>query len=160
MAHMASIISSASHPLIRRVRELLSDARRREVEGLFVVEGTKIAREALEEPEKVEQALIAADLIESGRLADLVERLRERSIPCSLFRGAALRAAQDSDAPQGIVLLVRMSARSLDAATEGQRDPLVVLAWQIQDPGNLGAILRAAEAAGACSVITVAGGAD
>jgi len=157
---MERTIRSRSHPLVRRVTGLLRDAGRREEERCFVVEGRRLASEALGSSLHVELALIASDLLRDDTARPLCEAILDRGIECRSLSGGALRAAQDADAPQGVALVVRMPEADLDRVANSDGDRLVVVAWHVQDPGNLGAIIRAAEAAGASGVVTTRGGAD
>lgn len=159
---MTEPIRSASNPLIRRVRALLDDPARRAEEKRFVVEGPKLASEALASGLPVERALVEAARLDDPpdtAIAPILEALRAREVPVTPIARGALRAAQDADAPKGVVLLVGRPEARLDALLAGGA-PLLAVAWRIQDPGNLGAILRCAEAAGADGVVTVSGGAD
>jgi len=157
---MTACIRSASNPLIRRVRALLTDPARRAAEGVFVLEGPKLAQEALDAGVRIEQAFVDEALLDGKPLLPILEALRGRGVPITPLGGGALRAAQDADAPQGLALLVGLPRMEFSALAVRGADAILAVAWRIQDPGNLGAIIRSAEAAGASGVAVVAGGAD
>jgi TrmH family RNA methyltransferase len=74
---------------------------------------------------------------------------------------ATLDALQDARSPQPIVLLVKRSDVGIETVFERSRGiPLVVVACGMQDPGNLGSVLRTAEAAGATGFAATPGGAE
>jgi TrmH family RNA methyltransferase len=68
---------------------------------------------------------------------------------------------QDARSPQPVMLVVRRAAASVASVLAGRGGvPLVVIAWGVQDPGNLGGIVRSADAAGATGLIATGGSAD
>lgn len=129
-------ISSPSNPTLARVRGLLARRDRRAAEGAFVVEGARAV----------------ADALEAG-VAPLLVLVREDARPpAGLPHGTEIRevAAKAFDAlsdvvhSQGVLAVVPMPALAPDAA----RTPLVLVVDRLRDPGNLGALLRAAAGAG------------
>jgi TrmH family RNA methyltransferase len=74
---------------------------------------------------------------------------------------ATLDALQDSRSPQPVVLVVGRTPPTLDAVVGGTKGPrLLVVACGVQDPGNLGALLRTADAAGATGFVATEGSAS
>lgn len=144
------VLRSPSNPLLKDVRRailrgaLTSD-------GCCVAEGFNLLEEALRSDCRLE-AVLAAESVRSTveshvrRLAGL----RVVVLPDSLFD--ELSGAQ---APQGVMALVRPPQWSLEQLFRGK--PLVVALDGIQDPGNAGAVIRAAEAFGATGVLLVKG---
>src|SRR5262245_45722683 len=131
---MTEPIRSASNPLIRRVRALLDDPARRAEENVVVVEGPKLASEALASGLPVERALVDPALLDETSdpaIARIRDALRERAVPVTPIARGALRAAQDADAPQGVVLLVGRPEARLDGLLSGGV-PLLAVAWKMQ----------------------------
>ncbi len=148
-----------THPVIRRVRALRRDARRREEEGVFLAEGIHLAQEALRAGAGVELALVSSllDRVPEGREIRL--GLEKGDIPIEETSESLLDSLQDARSPQPILLVVRRIFR--DPVLEGRPGvPLIVVAHGVQDPGNLGSILRTAHAAGATGFIATGDGAD
>jgi TrmH family RNA methyltransferase len=105
----------------------------------------------------VETLVYAPDLLVSERAKALVDQIDPgRHLVLS---GDVFRTLSDRDQPQGIAVVVRIEDRSIIDICSGLRsgsEPLlVVVAHQLQDPGNLGSIIRTADAAGATGVIVV-----
>ena len=129
-------ISSLKNPRVQAWRSLKERKGRREL-GCFLVEGRKMVAEALSSGFTVaavlvdENRLTEFDLPDGGRLPDNAFALPEH----------VLAAVCDTKTPQGIAAVVRMA----EPGTPGQR--LVALDG-VQDPGNVGTIIRTADAAG------------
>ena len=129
----------------------------RQREGRFLVEGIRIVGEALASSAPLETLVYAPDLIVSERARSLVEMVDPDHR--LVLSGDVFRSLSDRDQPQGIAAVVRMEDRPLaDLCSSSwleDRSLLVVVAYQLQDPGNLGSIIRTADAAGATGVIVV-----
>ena len=128
--------------------------RRSPLEGdaLAVVEGPKLVREACRSGLEVEEILVASSKLAAFREEDW-----------SAMSGAELcgvsdrlfHSLSDTVTSQGILAVVRIPAASLDSLLTGE--PLLLLAHQVQDPGNLGTLARSAEAFGAAALLLTTG---
>jgi TrmH family RNA methyltransferase len=151
---------SRTHPLARRLRALRGDADLRDAEGVFVAEGVHLATEALAAGAVIEAAVVSPRLSESSEGRDLARRLQEAGILAHVSSEATLDGLQDTRSPQPIVLIVRREPVSLDAVLTGRGGtPLLVVACGVQEPGNLGALLRTADAAAATGFLATPGSA-
>jgi TrmH family RNA methyltransferase len=122
----------------------------------------------LEGPKLVEEALLAAasvvDTVVSPRAesVDLVRRLlvrlTEQGVPIHRMDASLVASLSEAETSQGVVALARRPVFDEDRIFGGV--PLVVVAVGIQDPGNLGGLLRTAEAAGASGAYLTEGTAD
>lgn len=149
-----------THPLVRRLRALRDDRAARDREDVLVAEGIHLAAAALDAGIAIEGALVGEDLLATPEGRALEARLRSAA-PVHRASASILDAVQDARAPQPVVVLARRPPAGLAGAIAGRGGPaLVVVACGIQDPGNLGAIVRTADAAGATGLITLRGGAD
>ena len=133
-----------NNPEIRRLRHLLGGRNARRDEGVYVVEGPKLVAEA-----------VAAGVEFGGVFAD--ERLMDDFPAATLVRAGVLDNVGSTETPQPVFALVRLRSASL-ADLRGA--PLVLVAAGVSDPGNLGTMLRSAEAAGAAGLVTTAGSVD
>jgi len=143
-------VDSVKNPLIQRLRALKS-AEGRMAEGLFLVEGEKMMREAM--------ALLtpAAALFEEDRdFGDLPEALSSRGARVLAVPRRVLEAVCDTKTPQGACAAFT-PPKPLDLAHPPRR---IVALDGVQDPGNLGTIWRTADAAGFEALITGPGCAD
>jgi TrmH family RNA methyltransferase len=152
---------SRTHPVARRLRALKGDPALREKEGVFVAEGIHLALEALRANAAIEAAVVSPRLSESDEGRELVHRLRTAVVALHETSDATLDGLQDARAPQPVVLIVRREPVSLETALTGRGGPaLLVVACGVQEPGNLGALLRTADAAGATGFVATPGSAS
>jgi len=147
-----------NHPALRRLRALRRDPARRREEGVFVAEGLHLAQEALDAGAEIELALGSPRLALTPEGRALLGVLESAGVPYLETSEAAIETAQDARSPQPVVCVVR--ARVVDLQASLERASLVVLACGVQDPGNLGAILRTADAAGADLLLADGASAD
>lgn len=124
-------ITSRKNPLIQQVRKLLASRKAREEAGLFVGDGTKLLEEAVRYCPGLRTVILSEDV--SVRLPDSVRVVRvSRDVMCY---------ASAMEAPQGVVFLCELPPEEPVKAQGG-----MLLLDGIQDPGNLGTILRTADA--------------
>lgn len=145
------LISSLQNPRIKAIRRLRMRKYRLR-EGLYVIEGIRIVEAALEANAPVELLVYAPELLVSERAQALLQEhatLEQMAVTPEVFGSLS-----DREAPQGIAAVVRTSQTAL-TDLEPRNDLLIVVAWQLQTPGNLGAIIRTADAAGADAVVVV-----
>lgn len=147
----AELITSLRNPRIKMLRSL-RQRKYRYREGVYLIEGIRIVEEALVSGAIPETLVYAPDLLVSERAQTLVEQVpQERRLAVSkkVFGSLSHR-----DAPQGIAAVLPIDDQSLESVPLSP-DLLVVVAYQVRDPGNLGSIIRTADAAGATAVVVV-----
>lgn len=144
-------ITSFKNPKAKFLRSLRM-RKYRQREGCFLIEGIRIVEEALACSAQVEMIVYAPDLLVSQRAKALVERVG-RAQRLALSNDVFCRLSE-REGPQGIAAVVHVEDRSL-AAIPLSDDMLVIVAYQLRDPGNLGSIIRTADAVGATGVIVV-----
>ncbi|MDE2922288.1 MAG: RNA methyltransferase [Acidobacteriota bacterium] len=147
------MIRSRSNPQVRTIRRLRSAHGRRNAD-LLLLEGTHLATAAAEAGLTLRHLLVTADF--RARHAELVDRVEHESgTRATSIDPERLREQADADAPQGIAAIVEPPRTWKTAqSTAPALDPgLHLYADSIQDPGNLGAMARSAEAAGAASLL-------
>jgi TrmH family RNA methyltransferase len=131
-----------------RLLTLARDLKRRkarERQQLFVCEGVRSVEELLRSPLTVRGALIAPQVHEAPRGADILRLLGERNVELAEVDAREFASAAETESPQGVLAIAEVPARSLDALARGDRVRLLVLDG-VQDPGNVGTILRTAAA--------------
>ena len=145
-------ISSAKNPAIQRFRDAAVGA----LDGVMLAEGVRLVGEGLDAGLPVLEAAVSPRLGDA-RLRERLQHAARTFLDCSdevLARMSAL------ETPQGVAVLFERPAREeQDLLGEGLA-PLVVVAAGVRDPGNLGSLIRTAEAAGATGCITMRGGAE
>ena len=138
-------ITSAQNPKIKNLLLLQEKSKARREQGLFVVEGRRELEHALEAGFRARTVFvcpeIAGDFVIPGLTGNLIE------IPEALYKKVAYR-----EGTEGVVAEMEVQERRLEDLQLGER-PLVVVLESVEKPGNLGAVLRSADAARADAVI-------
>ncbi len=141
-------IRSASHPLLKRVRAAATGRER----GVILLEGDRLVDEARALELGLETVLVSEE--REQRLREL----RDAGLPVRAVRAGLLEAASRMKTPPGCMALApEPRTRTVDDLP-GEGETLLAAAAGIQDPGNLGALARTAEAAGAAALVVTAGG--
>ena len=146
---MESELPAASQGTLRAARRLL---RRKERESArrFLAEGRQAISEALRRPRTVVGLIVADDGVDRHR--DLLEIASGAGVKTSVAPGRAVAELAGTVTPQGLIAICRM----LDVPTSealGAQPRLVVFCDQVRDPGNLGTVIRCADAFGADAVL-------
>ena len=137
------MITSTSNGQVKQAAALAKRAKERRQTGLFVVEGRKMYEEAPEE--WVEKVYVTEHYIEEYGQP-------KGSCPWETVTEDVMRAMADTQTPQGILALVRQPRWKMEDVWRGEK-PHMIFLETLQDPGNLGTILRAGEGAGLTGVI-------
>ena len=124
-------ITARKNPLLQQVRKLVSSRREREQTGLFVADGTKLLQEALRWYPAVDTVILS-----DGVEMDIPETVRLVRVPQEV-----MESISPMQTPQGALFLCRLPEK-----TPFEPKPGMLLLDGLQDPGNLGTILRTADA--------------
>jgi RNA methyltransferase, TrmH family len=147
------VVKSRANPLVKRLRAL------RERRGsLMLLEGVKLVEEALAAGIAVREVAASPRAERHQRGRTLLRSLEARSVPVRWLDEPILASLSEVEASQGIVALAERPR--FDEASVFRNPALVVVAIGVQNPGNLGALLRTAEAAGASGALLTTGCAD
>ena len=128
---MEQRITSRKNPLLQQVKKLLSSRKAREEAGLFVSDGTKLLAEAVQYFDGLETVILS-----DGVDASVPEQVKVIRVP-----GDVMESISPMQSPQGALFLCRLPEN-----TPLQPKAGTLLLDGIQDPGNLGTILRTADA--------------
>src|SRR5262249_5014600 len=143
-------ISSPRNALIRQIRAL-HGRKERERSGRYLAEGLRIVTEAVQVRAPIELLLVAPDLLTSPSARALVAQQERAGTRTLTVTDEVFRSISGRERPIGLAAVVRQRWQPLpDAVTAGDY-------WAaldaVQDPGNLGTILRSADAAGSAGLI-------
>lgn len=131
----------------------------RERQGLFVTEGVRATEELLRSPLAITGALVAPQLVEAPRGARLLDDLRARGVRVEEVSERDFASAAETDSPQGILAIGSIPTRALPVPTAA--GPVRVLVLDaLQDPGNVGTIVRTAAALGVHATVALPGTVD
>ncbi|MEN2737849.1 RNA methyltransferase [Microbacterium sp. X-17] len=144
------MLENPRSPRVRAVAKLTKRSARVET-GLFLLEGPQAVREALVyRPETLRELFATPSAVE--RHPDVRAAARQAGVEVVLASEAVLEGMADTVTPQGVVAVAKQFPTALDAIFSAS-PRLVAICEEVRDPGNLGTIIRAADAAGADAVI-------
>jgi len=148
---MAARLTSPSNPRIKQVRKL-RDRRERQETGLYYVEGVRLVTEAISVGVPVDTLIIAPDLLTSEGACRMVDEYQAGGgsvveVDAVLFKSISLK-----EGPQGLAAVVRQAwSRLVDVPGLNEGDWVAL--DSVQDPGNVGTILRTHDAVGGVGMI-------
>ncbi|HJU67971.1 MAG TPA: RNA methyltransferase [Gemmatimonadaceae bacterium] len=131
----------------------------RERQSLFVAEGVRAVEELLASSLEVVGALVTAESSSAERLAKVRAAFEDRRVALTEVSERDFLSASDTDTPQGVLAVAKIPDRSLTSVTLTERGRMLVLD-AIQDPGNVGTILRTAAAFDVTATVAMPGTVD
>lgn len=146
------MLSSPRSPVVRAVARLKQRTARSET-GLFLLEGPQALRDAIAADASLDQVFFTEQAAQKH--PELMDAANAQYVPCS---EEALDRMADTRTPQGFVATARQFPRRLDTALSGAKR--IAILHEIRDPGNLGTVLRVADAAGFDAVVVTADSVD
>ncbi|MBN9610476.1 MAG: hypothetical protein BGO26_08535 [Actinobacteria bacterium 69-20] len=155
---MPDLVTSFANPIVKRYRALAARKVRRR-ESCFVVEGLQPVWRAVASPWDIDTLIVAPDLLTNEAARRMVDGQREAGCPVLSVSREVFAHLSDRDGPAGLAAIVRGSVDGVERFRPPSGRPVVAL-HQVGNPGNIGAILRSADAAGAGGVMLVGACAD
>ena len=147
------MITSTSSSQVKHVMSLLSKAKERKKNNEYVVEGIRMVSEV---PEDSLVKIYMSERFQNNNPEYARELLRKQGITADMIEIVAdnvFDRMSQTQTPQGIMAVVRMSDTDLEGILSDKRNPLLLIIENLQDPGNLGTIVRMAEGAGVTGII-------
>lgn len=137
----------------------LHQRKERNRRGEFVAEGVRLVEAAVDSGWPILFCLATEEALANQRVKKIVSRLEREKCPIYLVSETAYKKAAATESPQGILLVMKTSSLSLSALPV-KGNPFFVVLDCLQDPGNVGTILRTADAAGCAGAIATEGTVD
>jgi len=154
------VVTSSQNPEVKLYRSLLRK-RGRDKKGLIPLEGIRLIEEAAWKQARLHSIIYSEELLKNERGRKLLEDIQHNQPQAKVLNVSRniLKEASDTENPQGIVASAVPPESSLSQLALKKR-PLTIVAAGIQDPGNLGTIIRTASAASAAGVVVTRGTVD
>jgi RNA methyltransferase, TrmH family len=144
------LITSRDNSLLRQARSV----RDGKIDHLIFIEGLRLSEEALRSELSIEAVIFSEEIARKEKAAGVIEELSRTTSRIASVSEKLLESISYTKTPQGIVVLARRPEENVDRLTSALTvNSLLVVLHQINNPVNVGAILRTAEAAGATGVI-------
>lgn len=150
------MITSMSNPRMKEVQQLLKKAKVRRESGLFAVEGIKMFREA--PGDRIEKVYVSSSFLGDASNQKILEEkgLKADDEKLQEVDDRVFKSLSDTVTPQGVLCLVKQEECRLEdmlASGEEGSEPFLMVLEDLQDPGNLGTIVRTGEGAGVSGII-------
>ena len=147
----AILITSTANPRVKEIRKLRERKYRAE-SGLYFIEGLRIVGEASRYLERMQTLVISPELLTSAYGKELAVHLREKGIEILEVSAEVFATLSGKDGPQGLAAVMCQQAHPLPHL-DPTAPALFIALDSVQDPGNLGTVLRTADAVAAQGVI-------
>lgn len=143
---MCSTMEENVNQQFRYIMQLQKKARQRRKDQVYIIEGIKLF-------EEVPKDRLVYTCVSESFIAVLENKEKLGDITYDVVKDAIFAELSDTKTPQGILAIVKQFSYNLDSILKREEKPLFLLLETIQDPGNLGTMIRTAEAAGVTGVI-------
>lgn len=143
------MITSTSSSQVKHILQLQAKSKARRESREFIVEGHKMVMEA--PTDRVVKVYASETFMTNNQL--LIQDLTNRNVDTESVSDQVFQRMSDTKTPQGIMAVVRMNEISVNDIINATASPLLLIIENLQDPGNLGTIIRMAEGAGVTGII-------
>ena len=144
---MIETITSTSNPKIKKLIALQQKSSERRESALFVVEGARELQHCMDAGFTVDTVFVCPEIVGNSLPAGALRNVRTFEVSREVYAKLAYR-----EGTEGVIAEVRSRENRLEDLRLG-KSPLVMVLESVEKPGNLGAVLRSADAAGADAVI-------
>lgn len=153
---MSQVLTSAKNPQLKRIKKLLTSNSSRHKESMAVGEGTHIVRSYLDSGYLPETVVYAESAQQNQEIATILDQLDAVGVDEIVVKDSLFESISDVHASVGILMVFETSTDPAPSALTSE----AILLEAVQDPGNLGTILRTAAAAGVGQVFLSSGSAS
>tara|TARA_R110002033_G_scaffold16968_7_gene46695 strand:- start:1470 stop:2321 length:852 start_codon:yes stop_codon:yes gene_type:complete len=149
VANMNKQIVSIQNPFIKQLVQLKDKSRERKKTGLFLIEGQRELSLAIKGNYTIDSVLFYSELISESQIKTFIDSSLELiEISKEVFQKLAYR-----DTTEGVIAIAKCKSHNLESIVFNTKNPLILVAEAPEKPGNIGALLRTADAAKADAVI-------
>ncbi|MBL7073138.1 MAG: RNA methyltransferase [Candidatus Omnitrophica bacterium] len=152
------MIEKSSKKQLERVRRLLRDKSLRDAEGAFVVEGLKIVKDVDRKALALDLVLFSQGSLREESNKDLLLNFKKKGVCVRSVYDNIFKKISTLRTPQGVLAVVKKNRNKLTVSSK--KDALTLVCDGIQNPGNLGTIIRSASAFGVNSIVLIGETAD
>ena len=155
---MAIMITAKDNDKVKYTKSLLK-SKNRNKESKFIIEGYRILTLAIECNAKIDYVFINEDFEKKTEHVEFLEVLKSKNINTYKTTNKIFNELVDTESTQGILAVVKFNQRSIEENLKDEHRFVLILD-RIQDPGNMGTIIRTADAAGVDAIIALKGCVD
>ena len=154
-----NIISSKDNEIVKNVKKL-KEKKYRDLENAYIVEGIKMVREAILEKASIRQIIICDDCEKSDSIPkELMYEIAKYD--CTYVTSKIFKYISEVQTPQGVLAVIEKNNNVNNSETDiNYNEDIIVALDDIQDPGNLGTILRTIDSVGLTQILVSKGTAD
>lgn len=150
-----NVISSKDNEIVKSVKKL-KEKKYRDLENAYIVEGIKMVKEAIIEKASIRQIIICDDCEKSDNIPkELMYEIAKYD--CMYVTSKVFKYISEVQTPQGVLAVIEKNNGDLDI---NYNEDIIVALDDIQDPGNLGTILRTVDSVGLTQILVSKGTAD
>jgi len=143
-----TVITSKDNEMVKRVRKL-KDKKYRDEENVFIVEGVKMIEEALQENQIIQKIFICEECVKDGSIDQkFIYEIAKQD--CVYVTEKIFKTMTEVQSPQGILAIIEKNEKNEKISFS---DEIYLVLDGIQDPGNLGTIIRTADSTGVKQII-------
>lgn len=148
-----NVISSKDNEIVKSVKKL-KEKKYRDLENAYIVEGIKMVKEAILEKASIKQIIICDDCEKSDSIPkELMYEIARYD--CTYVTNKVFKYISEVQTPQGVLAIIEKNNKSLnsDYSDINYNEDIIVALDDIQDPGNLGTILRTVDSVGLTQIL-------
>ena len=146
------MITSATNQRVKNLINLIQKAKARRDQDVFITEGVKMFLEA--DLQRIKEVYVSQSFYEKGNVGEKLKQCNYEILSDEVFKKVS-----DTQTPQGILCVMKQYHYGLEDLFQREK-PLFLILEDIQDPGNLGTMVRTAEGAGVDGIIMTKGTVD
>ena len=149
------VITSKDNELIKHIKKL-KDKKERDLSNEYIIEGIKLIQEAIQENAKIKQIIICDDCEKTESIPkELMYEIAKQE--CIYVTNKVFDSITEVMNPQGILAIIEKQSKEIQI---DDKQDIILALDDIQDPGNLGTILRTADSIGLTQILVSKGTAD